>query len=188
MLAILAGPSDLHSHKLHHPKVIIVEIDKNSIKVMMNYIVNPGDESRGLRKRFDTNRDGSLSSEEQDELQKYLIKNMLSTFNLLLNNEIIDFDPLDYRAENISADVDSPASIGMDIHLQRKDVKFSKINEILITDFLIDSKIHVPVIVKFSPDFEIQSSSMGVIVKKSNLLRDIELERGKEVIIRFRRP
>ncbi len=177
---------NLYAHKLHHPKVIIVEINKNNIKVIMNYIVNPGDESRTLRRRFDTDRNGILSSEEQDELQKYLIKNMLSTFNLLLNGERIDFEPLDYRPENINSDVDSTASIGLDIHLLKK-IKFLQINEILITDFLIDSNIHVPVIVKFSADFEIQSSSKGVIVKKSNLVRDIDLERGKKAIIRFRR-
>lgn len=180
-------PVALYSHKLHHPKVIIVEVNKNNIKVMINYIVNPGDESRTLRRRFDMDRNGILSSEEQDELQKHLIKNMLSTFHLLLNKETLDFEPLDYRVENIDANLDSSAAIGIDIYLLKKNIKFLKLNELLISDFLIDSRIHVPAIVKFSADFEIQSTSMGRIVKKSNLIRDIELERGKDAAIRFKK-
>lgn len=178
---------NLNAHKLHHPKVIIVEVNKNNIRVMINYIVNPGDESRTLRKRFDGDRDGVLSSEEQDELQKYLIKNILSTFNLLLNKKTIDFEPLDYRVENINANLDSSAAISIDIYLLKKNIKLLKLNELLISDFLIDSRIHVPAIVKFSADFEIQSSQMGTIVKKSNLIRDIDLERGKDVVIRFKK-
>lgn len=181
-------PFALFAHKLHHPKVIIVEVNKNNIKVMINYIANPGDESRTLRRKFDTDRNGVLSSEEQDELQKYLIKNILSSFNLLLNRATIDFEPLDYKFTNMDGDIISSASIEIDIYLLSKDIKFSKFNELLISDFLIDSKIHVPAIVKFSADFEIQSTTMGKIVKKSNLIRDIDLERGKEVIIRFKKP
>ncbi len=180
-------PVALYSHKLHHPKVIIVEVNKNNIKVMINYIVNPGDESRILRRRFDTDKNGVLSTKEQDELQKYLIKNMLSTFNLILNKETIEFEPLDYKAENTNVDVNSSAAIGIDIYLMKKNIKFLKLNELLISDFLIDSRIHVPAIVKFSADFEIQSSNFGKIVKKSNLIRDIELERGEDVVIRFKK-
>lgn len=180
-------PVALYSHKLHHPKVIIVEVNKNNIKVMINYIVNPGDESRTLRRRFDMDKNGILSSGEQDELQKHLIKNMLSTFHLLLNKETLDFEPLDYRAENMNDNIDSSATIGIDIYLLSKNTKFLKFNELLISDFLIDSRIHVPAIVKFASHFEIQSTSMGRIVKKSNLIRDIELERGKDAVIRFKK-
>jgi hypothetical protein len=186
LLFLVLAPFILHAHKLHHPKVVIIEINKKNIKVMMNYIANPGDQSRHLRMRFDADKNGKLSGEEKDELQKFLIKNMLSTFNLYLNGNKPDFEPLDYRVENIDADVDSSSSVGIDIHLLSKNIVYRKVNDIVVSDFILEQNVHVPLIVKFAPGFEIISSNMGKIVKKSNIIRDIDLERGKELIVRFR--
>lgn len=180
-------PAVLYAHKLHHPKVIIVEVNKNNIRVMLNYIVNPGDESTMLRKKFDTDRNGKLNQEEQEQLQKYLIKNVLSSFALYLNRERPDFEPLDYRTENIDAEVNSSSAISIDIHLVSKNMNFLKENELVISDFLMDNKNHIPTIVKFSADFQILQTSQGKIIKKSNLIRDIELERGIDVKIKFKR-
>lgn len=187
LLILLLITLNVIAHKLHHPKVIIVEVNKDNIRVMINYISNPGDQSEHLRRKFDLNRDGKLSTEEQDELQKFLIKNCLSNLVININGSIPEFEPLDYKFENLDNQVDTSRELGVDIHLLSKRIEFLKFNELRIRDFLVDSPIHVPLIVKFSADFQIQSTSMGSIVKKSNLIRDIELERGKEVTIRFKR-
>lgn len=187
LLLLLSFPFPLHPHKLHHPKVIIIEINKNTIRVMMNYISNPGDASRNLRRQFDADRNGKLSVEEQDELQKYLIRNMLSTFNITINKTRPEFEPLNYKVENITEDANATSEISMDIHLLSKNIALKKTNELLISDYLYDSNIHIPTIVKFSSDFEIISTSLGKIVKKSNLVRDIELDRVKPVSIKFRK-
>jgi hypothetical protein len=69
------------AHQNAHPKVESIVIEKDVLRVEIQYDLSPGDEPRKLRKLFDSDQNGQIDATEREKILDYLAR---STATLVL--------------------------------------------------------------------------------------------------------
>ena len=101
------------AHKIYHRRSVFFDVQRSYVRMYMTYIVPAGDRAYLLRKKFDRDRDGFLSRQEQNQLAQHLALEALKGVQVLFQNH-----PVRLYARQIRFFGDISADSGQEVRVE----------------------------------------------------------------------
>lgn len=80
-------PMTVHAHNINYPKRLVAELTAEKIRVSVGYDLEGEDGGKGLRERFDANRDGQVDQDEAELARMFVVNDVRKTLRVSLGTQ-----------------------------------------------------------------------------------------------------
>jgi hypothetical protein len=186
LLAALLSVKPAWAHRFAHPKLLRLGIAKEQIVLSLTFDVNPGEESRFLRRLFDKDSNGKLDEAEQAALLRYLEETATLFLKLRIGGKAVPLVAAERNGSRLGLPRESSDTLGVALLFRAAIPASPELLELEVEDRMADAKTDVPLVVDLDPAAVVAFASQGELHPREHQLQRVRLAQDWPFVLRVR--